>query len=75
MVRFLILISNLFLLPNIALAENLGSNIENDPSLPLRAAKGDPQIRVVSVDRVTDAVRPKLLRPLPSVREIVVNSK
>ena len=75
MVRFLILISNLFLLPNIALAENLGSNIENDPSLPLRAAKGDRQIRVVSVDRVTDAVRPKLLRPLPSVREIVVNSK
>ena len=63
MVRFLILISNLFLLPNIALAENLGSNIENDPSLPLRAAKGDWQIRVVSVDRVTDAVRPKLLRP------------
>ena len=75
MARFLILMSGLFLLPNIALAESLGSNGEDDPSLPVRAAKGDRLIRVVSVDRVTDAVRPKLLRPLPSVRETAVNSK
>lgn len=75
MVRFLVLVSGLCLLPAIALAENNGINPGNDPSLPLRAAKGDRLIRVVSSDRPTDAPRPKLLRRLNSVEQVVVNSK
>ena len=75
MVRFLVVVSGLCLLPSFALAENSGLAPESDPSLPVRAAKSDRLIRVVSVDRPTDAVRPKLLRKLNTVEEVAVNSK
>ena len=75
MVRFLATISALCLLPSFALAEATGLNSETDPSLQVRAAKSDRLIRVISVDRPTDAVRPKLLRKLHNVEEVTVNSK
>ena len=75
MVRFLMLVSGLCILPGVAFAENNGLNPGNDSSLPVRAAKGDRLIRVVSADKPTVGARPKLLRQLGSVEATTVNSK
>ena len=74
MIRVLLFVSVL-LLPSIALAEVNGLNSSNDPSIPVRAAKGDRLIRVVSADRPSEGTRPKLLRQVGIVEGVFVNSK
>lgn len=74
MIRFLILVLVLFL-PGVALAEVNGLNPADDPSLSVRAAKGDRLVRVVSANKPSEGTRPKLLRQVGRVEGVFVNSK